>query len=589
MSQPYDIQAIDAVVNIWTPESLAIRPNRDAFFGGKMRVQQETLQGVTLEGMLKRMDAAGIERAFLIATKVGRLPHPACYHIPYKMVADAVNEYPQRFHALAGLDPTEGMAGVRAFESAVRDDGFIGAHFYPHWYELAPDHARWYPFYAKCVELDVPVQLQVGQSMVYDPTYPLRSVGRPITLDAVACDFPELKLVGIHVGIPWTDEMIAMAWKHKHVYIGRAQPEVLAGVVRALHRQLRAGQGAVRHRLSGARLRAHARRDRGARTQAGVEAEAPARQRAARLQARSSAALIPASMRAVEIAADGGPEVLRVASRDVPQPGAGEVLIRVAAAGVNRVDVFQRLGIYRPPAGTTDIPGVELAGEVVALGSATHRYRIGDRVCALVRGGGYAEYCAAPEAQVLPVPAGYDMTRAAGIMETFCTVWTALYDRARFKPGESILIHGGSSGIGTTAIMLARADGSPAIFATAGSAEKCAACERIGATRAINYRTEDFEAVVREATGGKGVDVIVDIVAGDYVPKNLALLRPDGRLVFVGRMSQKVDVAVNVLRIMYDRLVVTGVSLRGQSVEQKRAIVSALERRASGGSIGLKR
>jgi putative PIG3 family NAD(P)H quinone oxidoreductase len=285
-------------------------------------------------------------------------------------------------------------------------------------------------------------------------------------------------------------------------------------------------------------------------------------------------------MRAVEIAADGGPEVLRVASRDVPQPGAGEVLIRVAAAGVNRVDVFQRLGIYRPPAGTTDIPGVELAGEVVALGSATRRYRIGDRVCALVRGGGYAEYCAAPEAQVLPVPAGYDMTRAAGIMETFCTVWTALYDRARFKPGESILIHGGSSGIGTTAIMLARADGSPAIFATAGSAEKCAACERIGATRAINYRTEDFEAVVREATGGKGVDVIVDIVAGDYVPKNLALLRPDGRLVFVGRMSQKVDVAVNVLRIMYDRLVVTGVSLRGQSVEQKRAIVSALERRA---------
>ena len=178
------------------------------------------MQGVTLEGMLKRMDAAGIERAFLIATKVGRLPHPACYHIPYKMVADAVNEYPQRFHALAGLDPTEGMAGVRAFESAVRDDGFIGAHFYPHWYELAPDHARWYPFYAKCVELDVPVQLQVGQSMVYDPTYPLRSVGRPITLDAVACDFPELKLVGIHVGIPWTDEMIAMAWKHKHVYIG---------------------------------------------------------------------------------------------------------------------------------------------------------------------------------------------------------------------------------------------------------------------------------------------------------------------------------------------------------------------------------
>jgi hypothetical protein len=216
----YDILAIDAVVNLWTKESLAIRPNRDAFFGGKMRVKSETLAGISLEEMLARMDRAGIEKAFLIATKVGPMGPRACYHLPVEMVAEAVNRYPARFHGLAGLDPTEGMAGVRAFERAVREYGFIGAHFYPHWFELAPDHARWYPFYAKCVELDVPVQLQVGQSMIYDPEYRLRSVGRPITLDAVACDFPELKLVGIHVGIPWTDEMIAMSWKHPNVYIG---------------------------------------------------------------------------------------------------------------------------------------------------------------------------------------------------------------------------------------------------------------------------------------------------------------------------------------------------------------------------------
>jgi predicted TIM-barrel fold metal-dependent hydrolase len=216
----YDIQAIDAVVNIWTPETLAIRPNRDAFFGGKMNVKDETLKGVPHEEMLRRMDAAGIERAFLIATKVGPLLHKSSYHIPYALVADAVNQYPDRFHGLAGLDPTEGMAGVRQLEKAVKEYGFIGAHFYPHWFELAPDHARWYPFYAKCVELDVPVQMQVGQSMLYDPAHRLRSVGRPITLDAVACDFPELKLIGIHVGIPWTEEMIAMAWKHPNVFIG---------------------------------------------------------------------------------------------------------------------------------------------------------------------------------------------------------------------------------------------------------------------------------------------------------------------------------------------------------------------------------
>ncbi len=216
----YDIQAVDAVVNLWTPEMLALRPNRDAFYGDKMKVAKQDLQGLSLEDMLRRMDAAGIERSFLIAAKVGPILHKSSYHTPYPMVAEAVNRYPQRFSGLAGLDATEGMDGVRQLEKAVKEYGFIGAHFYPHWFELAPDHAKWYPFYAKCVELNVPVQLQVGQSMLYDPQHRLRSVGRPITLDAVACDFPELKLIGIHVGIPWTDEMIAMAWKHPNVYIG---------------------------------------------------------------------------------------------------------------------------------------------------------------------------------------------------------------------------------------------------------------------------------------------------------------------------------------------------------------------------------
>ena len=216
----YEPRAIDIVVNIWTPEANALRPRRDAFYEGKMKVKKETAQGISHEEMLRRMDAAGIERAFLVATKAGRLGHPACYHLPYEIVAKAVQQFPDRFHGLAGLDPYEGMKGVKELERGVRDLGFIGAHFYPHWYELAPDHAKWYPFYAKCCELDVPVQMQVGQSMVYDPTYPVKSVGRPITLDAVACDFPDLKLVGIHVGIPWHDEMIAMAWKHKNVFIG---------------------------------------------------------------------------------------------------------------------------------------------------------------------------------------------------------------------------------------------------------------------------------------------------------------------------------------------------------------------------------
>lgn len=215
-----DIRAIDAVVNIWTAEALAGRPDRRAFYRDKIGVDEEIFSGIPLDDMLRRMDAARIERAFLIAAKVGPAYHPACYHVPYDLVADAVKKHPDRFSGLAGLDPTEGMAGVRALQRAVEDHGFIGAHFYPHWFELPPDHARWYPFYAKCVELDIPVQLQIGQSLIYDPRLPRRSVGRPITLDAVACDFPELRIIGIHIGIPWTEEMIAMAWKHPNVFIG---------------------------------------------------------------------------------------------------------------------------------------------------------------------------------------------------------------------------------------------------------------------------------------------------------------------------------------------------------------------------------
>ena len=217
----HSIAAIDCVVNPITPEIMQLRPKwSQEFWTQKIGRASEIANGVTDARMLEMMDKAGIERAFLIATKTGRLGVPGSWHLPYELVARAVERHAGRFYGVAGLDPTEGMAGVRALERAVRDYGFIGAHMYPHWFELAPDHARWYPFYAKCVELDVPVQMQVGQSLLYTPEQRLRSVGRPITLDAVACDFPELKLVGIHIGIPWADEMIAMAWKHPNVFIG---------------------------------------------------------------------------------------------------------------------------------------------------------------------------------------------------------------------------------------------------------------------------------------------------------------------------------------------------------------------------------
>jgi predicted TIM-barrel fold metal-dependent hydrolase len=217
----FPVKAIDAVVNIQTEETLSYRPaDRKEFYVDKIGVDEGTFSGISHAEMLRRMDEAGIEKAFLIAAKIGREGLPGTYHLPYKLVADAVAVHPDRFFGLAGIDPFEGMKGVRALEHAVKELGFIGAHLYPHWFELAPDHAKYYPFYAKCVELDIPIQMQVGQSLVYSPENPKRSVGQPITLDAVACDFPELKLIGIHIGIPWHDEMIAMAWKHKNVYIG---------------------------------------------------------------------------------------------------------------------------------------------------------------------------------------------------------------------------------------------------------------------------------------------------------------------------------------------------------------------------------
>ena len=283
------------------------------------------------------------------------------------------------------------------------------------------------------------------------------------------------------------------------------------------------------------------------------------------------------TMRAIAITAPGEADVLHLVERVRPVAEAGEVLIRVAAAGVNRVDVLQRLGRYSPPTGPKDIPGVEVAGTVESLGAGTTRFKPGDAVCALVIGGGYAEYVAVPEGQVLPVPTGLDMVAAAALPETFCTDWAALYDHGRLMPGESLLIHGGSSGIGTTAIMLARALGAGPIFATAGSPEKCRACESLGATRAIDYRTEDFVTVVKAATGGRGVDVIVDMVAGDYVPRNLSLLADDGRLVFISAMQRSFEGSFHVLEVMFRRLVITGLSLRGQSVARKSALVARVE------------
>jgi NADPH2:quinone reductase len=276
---------------------------------------------------------------------------------------------------------------------------------------------------------------------------------------------------------------------------------------------------------------------------------------------------IPQNMRAVEIAKPGGPEVLRLAQRPVPAPKANEILIKVAAAGVNRPDVLQRTGNYPVPPDASDLPGLEVAGEVVAAGAGAKMYKAGDKVCALVHGGGYAEYCVAPEVQALPLPKGLSLVEAASLPETFFTVWGNVYERGGLAPGESLLVQGGTSGIGVTAIQMARATGNR-VFATAGSDEKCAACVRLGAEKAINYRTQDFAAEIRAATGGKGVDVILDMVGGDYVPKELKCLADDGRLVFIAFLrGHKSELDIN--EVMRRRLVITGSTLRPRPVEFK--------------------
>lgn len=281
-------------------------------------------------------------------------------------------------------------------------------------------------------------------------------------------------------------------------------------------------------------------------------------------------------MKVIEIAAPGGPEVLLPVTRPTPQITDDEVLIRVVAAGVNRPDVLQRQGRYPPPPGAPDIPGLEVAGNVVEVGNAVSELRAGDEVCALVAGGGYAEYCAAPAPQCLPVPRGVDLVAAAAIPETFFTVWDNVFERGRLAPGETLLVHGGSSGIGTTAIQLARARGAR-VFATAGSPEKCAACERLGAERAINYRTEDFVAVAKELTAGRGVDVILDMVGGDYFRRNLDSLAVEGRLVQIA-LQHGSQVELDLLPLMVRRLTVTGSTLRSRTVKEKGAIAQALRR-----------
>ena len=283
---------------------------------------------------------------------------------------------------------------------------------------------------------------------------------------------------------------------------------------------------------------------------------------------------VPTQMRCVEISQAGPPEVLKLAQRATPQPQAGEVLIEVAAAGINRPDCFQRAGFYPPPPGASDLPGLEVAGRVVALGEGAHGVAVGDEVCALVPGGGYADYCTAPAVLCLPIPKGYDAIKAAALPETMFTVWSNVFDRGALQPGESFLVQGGSSGIGTTAIQLVKAFGHP-VYATAGSPEKCAACEALGADRAINYKTEDFVAVLKEVTGGRGVDVILDMVAGDYTPRELKALADDGRLVLIaflgGAKSQ-----VNMAEVMQRRLIITGSTLRPRSVAFKAAIAAQL-------------
>lgn len=279
-------------------------------------------------------------------------------------------------------------------------------------------------------------------------------------------------------------------------------------------------------------------------------------------------------MRYINISEHGGPEVMEIKEGEAPDPGKSEVLIKVHAAGVNRPDVMQRQGLYPPPPSASPILGLEVAGEVVATGKDVSAWSVSDRVCALTNGGGYAEYVAVPAGQCLPVPAGLPMEEAAALPETFFTVWANVFDRARLKPGERFLVHGGSSGIGTTAIQMAKSLGSR-VFTTAGSAEKCAACQRLGADVAVNYHEQDYVKVLKEATDGQGVDVILDMVGGDYVARNLELAAKDGRIVSLSFIKGS-RVQIDMIHILLKRLIITGSTLRPLSSEAKAGIAEKL-------------
>ena len=285
---------------------------------------------------------------------------------------------------------------------------------------------------------------------------------------------------------------------------------------------------------------------------------------------------LPASIAVVEIVSPGGPGALQPARRPMPQPGADEVLIQVAAAGVNRPDVLQRLGRYPPPPGASDIPGLEVAGKVVRVGPRVTEWSPGDRVCALLAGGGYAEYAVAPAAQCLPVPGNLSLEEAAVLPETVFTVYYNVFERSGLRPGQWLLVHGGSSGIGVTAIVLGKAYGA-AVIVTAGSAEKCAACRALGADVAINYKQEDFVAATVSATAGKGADVILDMVGGEYVPRDIAAAAPDGRIAIIATLGGR-KAELDLAQLMLKRLTIGGSTLRAQSVSSKGRIGAALRR-----------
>lgn len=283
----------------------------------------------------------------------------------------------------------------------------------------------------------------------------------------------------------------------------------------------------------------------------------------------------PTTMNAVEITQPGGPEVLQRVQRPVPTPKAGEVLIKVSAAGINRPDVFQRKGAYPAPAGASDLPGLEVAGEIVAGDAAAGGFQMGDKVCALLAGGGYAEYCVAPVLQCLPIPAGLSDTEAAGLPETYFTVWTNVFDRGRLAKGESLLVHGGASGIGTTAVQLAKAFGNT-VYATAGSDDRVQKILDLGADGGINYRTQDFVEEVKQATGGKGVNVVLDMVAGDYVNRNINCLADDGRIVIIALLGGA-KATIDCGQVLRRRLIITGSTLRPRPVDFKADIARSLK------------